>query len=96
MLKYIRLLRPSWRSGSSDTILKEDHLSTIPPEVDIHCLGSFGEVFLKKPPYFLVTAAMFMVDRDPGYNFERGPFKDHSTKVWLKLTQWFQRRLKVN
>ena len=27
-----------------------------------------------------------------GHNFERGPSKDHSTKVWLQLVQWFQRR----
>jgi hypothetical protein len=30
-----------------------------------------------------------------GHNFGRGPSKDHSTKVWLQLTQWFLwRRLK--
>ena len=33
-----------------------------------------------------------MADQDPGYNSERGPSKDHSSKVWLKLAQWFQRR----
>jgi hypothetical protein len=27
-----------------------------------------------------------------GHNFERGPSKDHSTKVWLQLVQWFLRR----
>ena len=27
-----------------------------------------------------------------GHNFERGPSKDHSTKVWLQLAQWFLRR----
>ena len=27
-----------------------------------------------------------------GHNFRRGPSKDHSTKVWSKLTQWFLRR----
>jgi hypothetical protein len=27
-----------------------------------------------------------------GYNFGRGPSKDHSTKVWLQLAQWFLRR----
>jgi hypothetical protein len=25
-------------------------------------------------------------------NFGRGPSKDHSTKVWSKLAQWFLRR----
>ena len=27
-----------------------------------------------------------------GHNFERGPSKDHSRKVWSKLAQWFLRR----
>ena len=27
-----------------------------------------------------------------GHNFERRPSKDHSTKVWLQLVQWFLRR----
>jgi hypothetical protein len=27
-----------------------------------------------------------------GHNFERGPSKDYSTKVWLQLVQWFLRR----
>ena len=27
-----------------------------------------------------------------GHNFERGPSKDHSSKVWSKLAQWFLRR----
>jgi hypothetical protein len=27
-----------------------------------------------------------------GQNFGRGPSKDHSTKVWLQLVQWFLRR----
>jgi hypothetical protein len=27
-----------------------------------------------------------------GHNFGRGPSKDHSTKVWSKLAQWFLRR----
>jgi hypothetical protein len=27
-----------------------------------------------------------------GHNFGRGPSKDHFTKVWLQLAQWFLRR----
>ena len=27
-----------------------------------------------------------------GHNFERAPSKDHSSKVWSKLAQWFLRR----
>jgi hypothetical protein len=30
-----------------------------------------------------------------GHNFGRGPSKDHSTKVWLQLSQWFLRRRSV-
>jgi hypothetical protein len=26
-----------------------------------------------------------------GHNFGRGPSKDHTTKVWLQLAQWFLR-----
>ena len=33
-----------------------------------------------------------MEDVAIGHNFERGPSKDHSSKVWLKLAQWFLRR----
>jgi hypothetical protein len=29
-----------------------------------------------------------------GHNFGRGPSKDHSTKVWFKLAQWFQDHFK--
>jgi hypothetical protein len=45
-------------------------------------------------PFFL-----FLAWRPPwlevgisGQNFGRGPSKDHSTKVWLQLAQWFLRR----
>ena len=27
-----------------------------------------------------------------GHNFERGPSKDHFSKAWSKLAQWFLRR----
>ena len=27
-----------------------------------------------------------------GHKFERGPSKDHFSKVWSKLAQWFLRR----
>jgi hypothetical protein len=30
--------------------------------------------------------------RITGHSLRRGPSKDHSTKVWLKLAQWFLRR----
>jgi hypothetical protein len=32
-------------------------------------------------------------DGADGHNFERGPPKDHFSKVWLRLAQYFQRRI---
>ena len=34
-----------------------------------------------------------MEGRAVGHNIERGPSKDHSTKVWFNLAQWLQRSL---
>jgi hypothetical protein len=31
-----------------------------------------------------------------GHKFERGPCKDHSDKVWLKLAKWFLTRRFLN
>jgi hypothetical protein len=33
-----------------------------------------------------------MADVAIGHIFERGPSKDHSSKVWSKLARWFLRR----
>jgi hypothetical protein len=33
-----------------------------------------------------------MVGGAVGHNIGRGPYKYHSTKVWLQLAQWFLRR----
>jgi hypothetical protein len=39
--------------------------------------------------------AILVGSRDHRTHFGRGPSKDHSTKVWLQLAQWFlKRRLK--
>jgi hypothetical protein len=35
-------------------------------------------------------------DGADGHNFERGPPKDHSDKVWLKLAKWFLTRRFLN
>jgi hypothetical protein len=44
-------------------------------------------------PFFLFLAAIYWLEVGiTGHNFGRGPSKDHSTKVWSKLTQWFLRR----
>ena len=37
-------------------------------------------------------AAILVGSRDHRTQFGRGPSKDHSTKVWLQLAQWFLRR----
>jgi hypothetical protein len=40
----------------------------------------------------VVTGATLLQLGITGHNFGRGPSKDHSTKVWLQLAQWFLRR----
>jgi hypothetical protein len=37
-------------------------------------------------------AAILVGSRDHRTQFWKGPSKDHSTKVWLQLAQWFRRR----
>jgi hypothetical protein len=51
-----------------------------------------GEDFLKiSSPFFSILAwwPSWLEVRITGHNFGRGPSKDHSTKVWLQLAQWF-------
>ena len=50
--------------------------------------------FLFHPPFFLFLAwwPSWLEVGITGHNFGRGPSKDHSTKVWLQLAQWFLRR----
>jgi hypothetical protein len=50
--------------------------------------------FLFHLPFFLFLAwrPSWLEVRITGHNFGRGPSKDHSTKVWLQLAQWFLRR----
>ena len=59
-------------------------------------LSSFrGEdCFLISSPLFLFLAwwPSWLEVRITGHNFGRGLPKDHSTKVWLQLAQWFLRR----
>jgi hypothetical protein len=46
------------------------------------------------PPFFLFLAwwPSWLEVGITGHNFGGGLFKDHSTKVWLQLAQWFLRR----
>jgi hypothetical protein len=78
------------------TILEGDHPRNISAKFGWDWLSSFrGEdFFLISSPLFL-----FLTWRPPwlevgitGHNFGRGPSKDHSTKAWLQLAQWFRRR----
>jgi hypothetical protein len=58
--------------------------------------NSSEEKILKKfhPPFFLFLAwwPSWLEVGITGQKFGRGPSKDHSTKVWLQLIQWFLRR----
>jgi hypothetical protein len=57
-------------------------------------LGSFrGEDFflISSPLVFIFSLAAILVG-SRNHNFQGGPPKDHSTKVWLQLAQWFLRR----
>ena len=85
-----------WRAGLSDTILKGTHPGTIPARFGLIWFSGFrGEdlnvIFYQNMPNFhnrYISAERKIT----GHNFERGPSKDHSTKVWLQLAQWFLRR----
>jgi hypothetical protein len=59
------------------------------------------EKFHKKKPEYMLNYPFFLFLAwwpswlevgITGHNLVRGPSKDHSTKVWLQLAQWFLRR----
>jgi hypothetical protein len=51
------------------------------------------EFFFSSPLFSIFSLVAILVgSRITGHNFEGGPPKDHSTKVWLQLAQWFLRR----
>jgi hypothetical protein len=63
--------------------------------VEIGLVVSEENIFLKlHSPFFLFSAwrSSWLKVGITGHNFGRGPCKDHSTKVWLQLVQWFLRR----
>jgi hypothetical protein len=63
--------------------------------VEIGSVVSEEKIFLKfHPPFFLFLAwqPSWLEVGNTEHNVGRGPSKDHSTKVWLQLTQWFLRR----
>ena len=78
-----------------DTILKGDHPRIISAKFGWDWLSCFREdFFLISSPLFLFLAwrPSWLEVGITGHNFGRRPSKDHSTKVWLQLTQWFLRR----
>ena len=66
--------------------------------VEIGSVVSEEKIFFKfyppfpPPPLFLAWWPSWLKFGITGHNFGRGPPKDHSTKVWLQLAQWFLRR----
>ena len=63
--------------------------------IEIGSVVSEEKIFFKlHPPFFLFLAwrPTWLEVGITRQNFERGPSKDFSTKVWLQLAQWFLRR----
>ena len=88
-----------WYMEMVAIILVEEHEGTIPNELGCNWLKSFlQEDFQVEFPigsYVKLNLAVWsswLVGRDAGHNFGRGPYRDHSTKVWLLLAQYFQTR----
>ena len=63
--------------------------------VEIVSVVSEEKIFFKtSSPLFSMfsLAAILVGSRDHQTKFSRGLHKDHSTKVWMQLAQWFLRR----
>ena len=79
-----------------DTILEGDHPRIISAKFGWDWLSSFRreDFVLISSPLFLFLAwwPSWLEVGNTGHSFGRGPSKDHSTKVWLQLAQWFLRR----
>jgi hypothetical protein len=52
------------------------------------------KIFINFIPLFSIFSlvAILVGSRDHRTQFWKAPSKDHSTKVWLQLSQWFRRR----
>ena len=57
---------------------------------------SFWEEDVWSFSYWLPWQPEFSMEFNFLNNFERGPSKDHSCKVWLQLAQWLRRRCRLN
>ena len=81
----------------SDTSLEGNHPKIISAKCGWYWLSSFrGEHFFLInfiPPFSIFSlAAMLVESRDHRTQFGSGLSKNHSTKVWLQLAQWFLKR----
>ena len=84
-----------WKSGSPDTFWKGTTQESFQQSlVEIGSVVSVDNFFLNFIPPFIYFSlvAILVGSRDHQTHFGRGPSKDHSTKVWLQLAQWFLRR----
>ena len=82
-------------SEMTDTLLEGVHPRIISAKFGWDWLSSFREdVFLISSPLFLFLAwrTSWLEVGITGHVFAIGPSKDHSTKVWLQLAQWFLKR----
>ena len=79
-----------------EIIWEGDHPRIISAKFGWDWLRSFRvEDFLNFIPLFFLFLAWrpsWLEVGITGHNLGRGPSKDHSTKVWLQLVQWFLRR----
>ena len=86
------------RSEMPDTILEGNHPRIISAKFgwDWPVVWEEKTFFKFHLPFFLFLAwrPSWLEVGITGHNFGRGSSKDHSTKVWLQLAQWFLRRLK--
>ena len=83
-----------YRTALTDIILKGDHLRIISAKFGWDWLSRFrGEDFFFIPLFlFLAWRPSWLEIGITAHNFGRRPSRDHSTKVWLQLAQWFLRR----
>jgi hypothetical protein len=75
----------TWFSG-----FREEDLNVIFYQICLICIIGIYRLKEKFPPFFLFLAwwPSWLEVGINGHNFERGPYKYHSTKVWLHLAQW--------
>ena len=68
----------------------------------LQSLVELGSIVSEEKIFFLISSPLFSIvslaailigNRDHREPFWRGTPKDHSTKVWLQLTQWFLKKV---